>query len=155
MIVLKIKKILSVLVGGVVLVAGTACFANVSDDAIVLGSVAPGSSFAAVRAQYPDIRQIDEDTFVISDGFAVDVDEHRLDIVDEVKVYSDNGIKTPAGVGVGSPEHMLNNVYGKADKVDFDSDDTEYVYYNVNRTKKMEFKVVGGVIIKITCEMRN
>ena len=44
---------------------------------------------------------------------------------------------------------------GRADKVDRDYDDTEYIYFSSDYRLKMEFKVVGGTIVKIKCEMRD
>ena len=130
--------------------------AYVDDSAIALGDIAPGSSLAAVKAKYPDMRQIDDDSFALANGFVIDVDEKNPDVIEEVKVYSSaSGIETPAGIGVGSSAFALNDAYGKADKIEKDRYDTEYIYYNSTRTKKLEFKVIDGVIRKIICELRN
>ena len=56
---------------------------------------------------------------------------------------------------MGMSEAVLSDVYGSADKVDRDYDDTEYVYYSSDYSKKMEFKVVNGTIVKIKCELRD
>ena len=135
-------------------VAASVCSAYVDDGQIALGEITPGSSFAALKEKYPDMRQIDEDSYVLANGFVVEKDTRNPDVIEEVKVYANNGIVTPAGLGVGSSAFALNDAYGKADKVDKDRYDTEYIYYNATRTKKLEFKVIDGVITKITCELR-
>ena len=130
--------------------------AAVDKSAVALGGVAPGMDFAAVKALYPDMRQIDDDSYSLGNGFVIELSERNRNIVEEVKVSGGaNNIETPAGLRVGSSAFALNDAYGKADKVDKDRYDTEYKYYTADRSLKLEFKVIDGVITKITCELRN
>ena len=148
------KKLTAVFAALTVAASLSVCSAYVDDAQIALGGITPGASFASVKEKYPDMRQIDEDGYVLSNGFVIDIDERNPDVIVEVKIYANNGIETPAGLHVGSSAFALNDAYGKADKVDRDRYDTEYIYYNATRTKKLEFKVIDGVITKITCELR-
>ena len=81
------------------------------------------------------------------------MDDDRPGIVEKVIVNENNGIATPGGVTVGMSESVLTSTYGMADKVDRDWYDTEYVYRGNERRMKLEFKVVDGIIVKISCEL--
>lgn len=152
---MKMNKKIAALIFGATMMTGAVCSASVPDSDIAAGGIAPGSSLASAKSAYPDMTQRDHDTFVIRDGFVIDIDDKRPDVIEEIKIYTNNGVKTPKGIGVGSSEYALNDAYGAADKVDHDYDETEYVYYNANRTMKMKFEVVSGIITKITCELRD
>ncbi len=130
------------------------CCAAVPDESIALDGVAPGSSVEAAKAKLgtPSYRG---DKMLFSNGLIIDVDEHRPDVVEEVFTKTAGGAATPGGVQVGMAESVILDIYGQPDKLDRDPDDTEYVYYSSNYGKKMKFKVVGGNIVKIQCELRD
>ena len=83
--------------------------------------------------------------------FNVEVERGR---VEKVSTRMAN-ITTPDGVRVGQAADILNSAFGTADKVENDGGGVEYEYYSTDGTKKIEFKVVNGVIAKISCELRD
>ena len=150
------KKIAALAAAAFVLTGAAVGFAAVDKSAVSLGGIAPGDELTAVRAKYPNIRQIDDDSYSLGNGFVVEVSDRHPGIVEEVKVYNgNNSIETPAGITVGTSAFALNDAYGKADKVDKDRYDTEYTYFTADRSMQIEFKVIDGVITKITCELRD
>ena len=80
--------------------------------------------------------------------------EVKRGVVNEISTCSE-AIVTPGGVRVGQAAEILNSTFGKADKVDRDYNEVEYKYYSADRSKKIEFKVVNGIIAKITCELND
>ena len=149
------KNLIAFFAATAVFVGAATGSASVDKSAVALGGIAPGMDFATVKAQYPDMRQIDDDSYSLGNGFVIELGERNRDIIEEVKVFAGaNGIETPAGIGVGASAFALNDVYGKADKIEKDRYDTEYKYYTADRSMKMEFKVIDGVIRKIVCELR-
>ena len=84
-------------------------------------------------------------------NFQVEV-EHG--IVEKISTRTE-AITTPNSVRVGLAADVLNSAFGTADKVDYESDGVEYEYYSNDRTKKIEFKVVNGIIAKITCKIND
>ncbi len=147
------KKKVTALLAGLTVMA-SACYATVPDSSIALEEVAPGSSVEAAKARLgePGYRG---DKLIFPNGVVVDVDEHRPDVVEEVYTKTAGGAATPGGVQVGMAESVILDVYGEPDKLDRDYDETEYVYYSSDYGKKMEFKVEGGTIVKIQCELRD
>ena len=133
-----------------ILLSSSLCLAAVDDGQIALGKIVPGMSETDLVDAFgqPVYRDGDDWTY---QNFKVEV-EHG--IVEKVSTRSDT-IITPSGVRVGMAAESLNSTFGKADKVDYDSDGVEYKYYSTDRTKKIEFKVVNGVIAKITCKIND
>ena len=146
---MKFKNLVT-LVCGAMLLSSSLCFAAVDDEQIALGKISPGMKANAVLNAFgqPTYRNGDDWTYP---NFKVEV-EHG--IVEKVSTTSDT-IMTPNGVRVGLAAEILNSTFGKADKVDNESSGVEYEYYSNDRTKKIEFKVVNGVIAKISCEIND
>ena len=143
------RKIFAIICG-VMILSSSLCFAAVDGDKISLGGVAPGMSEQDLINAFgqPTYRDGDDWSYKT---FNVEVERG---IVEKVSTRFDS-IITPDGVRVGQAAEVLNDTFGKADKVDQDSDGVEYEYYSTDGTKKIEFKVVNGIIAKITCEVRD
>ena len=143
------KKIFA-LICGVMILSSSLCFAAVDGDKISLGGIVPGMSEQDLINAFgqPTYRDGDDWSYKT---FNVEVERG---IVEKVSTRFDS-IITPDGVRVGQAAEVLNDTFGKADKVDQDSDGVEYEYYSTDGTKKIEFKVVNGIIAKITCEVRD
>lgn len=146
------KKLAAILCGAV-LATSAVCSATVSPDLIAVDRVVPGMNVSELISIYgqPVSRHGDELRF---QGFTVEVDDHRQNIVEEIEVHSGT-FATPAGVRLGQSAEVLNRSYGVADKVDEDWDETEYEYYSHDYSKKIEFKVKNGVITKIKCKIQD
>ena len=143
-------KNLAALVCGAILLSSSLCFAAVDGGQIALGRIYPGMSETELLNAFgqPVYRDGDDWTY---QTFKVEVERG---IVEKVSTRSDT-ITTPNGVRVGQAAEALNSTFGKADKVDYDSDGVEYEYYSTDRTKKIEFKVVNGIIAKISCSIHD
>ena len=143
------KKIFAIICGAMIL-SSTLCFAAVDGGKISLGGIVPGMSEQDLINAFgqPTYRDGDDWSYKT---FNVEVERG---IVEKVSTRFDS-IITPDGVRVGLAAEVLNDTFGKADKVDQDSDGVEYEYYSTDGTKKIEFKVVNGIIAKITCEVRD
>ena len=144
------KKFFAIVVCGVMLLASSLCLAAVDAGKIALGGIYPGMPEGELLnvAGQPQYRNDDDWHYA---NFVVEV-EHG--IVEKVTTYN-GAVSTPAGVHVGQAADILNSTYGSADKVDHDYNDVEYEYYSNDYKRKIEFKVVGGVIVKIECHLRN
>lgn len=144
------RKTIAALVCGVMMLSASLCLAAVDGSKIVLGSIYPGMSEQDLLNAFgqPTYRDGDDWTY---QSFQVEVERGR---VEQVSTRSES-IMTPDGVRVGLAATALNSTFGSADKVDRDHDGDEYEYYSTDGTKKIEFKVVGGVIAKITCKLRD
>ncbi|WP_029546290.1 hypothetical protein [Selenomonas sp. AB3002] len=147
------KKKVTALLAGLMLTASAFCVASVSSDSIAIDGVAPGSTVESARAKLGTPDAVAGDKIYFPNGIVIDVADHNPNLVEEIETNSAGA--TPGGVTVGMSEAVLSDVYGRADKVDRDYDDTEYVYYSSDYSKKMEFKVVNGTIVKIKCELRD
>ena len=143
-------KNVAALICGAMILSSTIGFAAVEGDKISLGGIAPGMSEQELIDAFgqPNYRDGEDWTYKT---FKVEVERG---IVTEVSTRM-NSIITPDGVRVGLAAESLNDTFGKADKVDNDRDGIEYEYYSTDGTKKIEFKVVNGVISKISCDLRN
>ena len=146
------KKKVSALVCGALMAFGSLAMASVDNDAVVLGDISPGDPISAVTNIYGEPHQIVGEKWLFK-GFYIEVDDDRPGYVEEI-ASQDPGFGTPAGIAVGDKEIMLNEIYGKADKIDRDDGKIEYTYYSRNGAKKMQFDVRDGIIIKIACELR-
>ena len=143
-------KSLAALVCGAVLLSSSLCLAAVDGGQIMLGRIFPGMSETDLVDAFGQPAHKDGEDWTYK-TFKVEVERGR---VESVSTRSDT-ITTPNGVRVGLAAEALNSTFGKADKVDYDSDGVEYEYYSTDRTKKIEFKVVNGVIAKITCKIND
>ena len=146
---MKFRSLAAILCGAAIF-SSSICFATVSDDKVALGKLSPGISADELIAICGQPTYRDGDDWVYS-TFKADIERG---IVEKISTRSET-IATIDGVRVGQAAEVLNTSYGKADKVDRDYDDTEYIYYNNSRTKKIEFEVVNGVIVKISCELKD
>ena len=146
------KKKIAALMAGLMMAASTVCFASIPGSSIALEGVAPGSSVEVAKAKLGTPNYAG-DKLYFPNGIMIDVADYNPSLVDEIETYSAGA--TPGGVKVGMSESVLSDVYGRADKVDRDYDDTEYTYFSSDYRLKMEFKVVGGTIVKIKCELRD
>lgn len=147
------KKKITVLLAGLMVAASAFCVASVSSDSIAIEGVAPGSTMESARSRLGTPEAVAGDKIYFPNGIVIEVADHNPNLVDEIATQSAGA--TPGGITVGMRESVLSEVYGRADKVDRDYDDTEYIYFSSDGSKKMEFKVVNGVIVKIKCELRN
>ena len=143
-------KNVAALICGAMILSSSVCFAAVDGNKIALGGISPGMSETDLIAAFgqPNYRDGEDWTYKT---FKVEVERG---VVTEVSTRMDS-IITPDGVRVGQAAEILNSTLGKADKVDNDRDGVEYEYYSTDGTKKIEFKVVNGVIAKISCNLRD
>ena len=143
-------KNVTALICGAMILSSSLCFAAVDGNKIALGGISPGMSETDLIAAFgqPNYRDGEDWTYKT---FKVEVERG---VVTEVSTRMDS-IITPDGVRVGQAAEILNSTLGKADKVDNDRDGVEYEYYSTDGTKKIEFKVVNGVIAKISCNLRD
>lgn len=141
------KKFLSFLCGAILI--SSVSFAAVSPDKIAIGKIFPGMSvneLISVCGQ-PNYKHGDDWDY---GNFKVEIEHGNF--VESIVTRS-AGISTPDGVSVGQNANILNSAFGSADKIDRDHDGDEYEYFSTDRTKKIEFKVVNGVIAKISCKV--
>ena len=146
------KKFISLLLGAM-MAFSAACFAKIPAAQIALGGIEPGFKIEQVKQIYGEPTYDGGETLVFG-NLIVKVDDDRPGIVEEVIVRGGD-IATPAGIKVGMSASALNEVYGRADDIDRDTNDTEYTYKSDDGKRKLEFKVVNGVIVKIKCELRD
>lgn len=151
---MKINKKLSVLVLGTLMATAVTAFAGVAPKQVSLGGVEPGMSLEQAKNLGGEIVYTDYKKTVFKSGLIIKVDDDRPGVVEEVVVKTGE-VKTSAGIALGMSVDKLNEVYGKADKVDIDRQNTEYKYFTTDGTKEIEFKVKDGVITKISCELRH
>lgn len=143
-------KNLAAIICGVMILSSSLCFAAVDGSKIALGGIVPGMSETDLINAFGQPTYKDGDDWTYK-NFQVEVERGR---VEKVSTRMDS-ITTPDGVRVGQAADILNSTFGRADKVDNDSDGVEYEYYSTDGTKKIEFKVVNGVIAKISCDLRD
>ncbi len=146
---MKFKNLAAVICGAVLL-SSSVCFAAVDGGQIALGKIFPGMNATDLVDAFGQPTYRDGDNWTYQ-NFKVEVENG---IVEKVSTNSEM-ITTPNGVRVGQTAEILNSTFGAADKVDRDYNDIEYEYYSTDRTKKIEFKVVNGVITKITCKIND
>lgn len=144
------RKFLAALICGALLLSSSLTLAAVDGSKIALGSIYPGMSESALLNACGQPNYRDGDDWIYQ-NFKVEV-EHG--IVEKIETRSGN-LATPAGVRVGQAADVLNSTYGSADEIDHDDGAVEYEYYSGDRTKKIEFTVANGVIVKITCKIRD
>ena len=144
------KKFFAALVCGAMLLSSALCFAAVDANKIEIGSIFPGMSVNDLTNAFGQPTYRDGDDWTYS-TFKVEIERG---VVEKVSTTSDT-MSTPEAVRVGLSADVLNNSYGKADKVDYDDGGVEYEYFSTDGTKKIEFTVRNGVITKISCKLRD
>lgn len=147
------KKAVAIL-AGLMMTASAACYAMIAPDGIAISGIAPGGSVAAATAKLGNPQYGGGDKLYFPNGIFIERAEYNPDLIEEVETMT-AGNATPGGVQVGMPEASIMSTYGNPDKLDRDYDDTEYTYYSTDFFKKLEFKVVGGKIVKIKCKIRD
>ena len=140
------KKFFASVLCGMFLMSSVS-FAAISPNKIALGKLTPGMSvqdLISICGQ-PNYKHGDDWDY---GTFKVEVENN---IVEKITTHN-GGLSTPDGISVGQSATALNSL-GQADKVDVEHDGTEYEYFSTDRTKKIEFKVVNNVIVKISCKV--
>lgn len=152
---MKISKKVTALVLGTAMTCSSLAFAQIPANQISLGGVEPGIGLEAAKRICGAPIYADDDVMIFGNGLIVKIDDKRPGIVDEVLCKQASDAATPAGITIGMAEETLSRTYGQADKIDRDYDDTEYTYRSTDRSKKLEFKVKNGIIVKISCDLRD
>lgn len=147
---MKKRSIVSLTIG-VMLAVSSVCTATVPADAVSISGIAPGDSVAAAKSAFGE-PNVSGDKLYFSNGVTIEVDKRNSDIVEEIET-KDGNMTTPGGAHVGMSEGTLESIYGHADKMEFEDNENEYTYYSEDKHKKMKFKVVNGVIVKIKCSL--
>ena len=143
-------KTLAAFICGALMLTSSLCFAAVDGGKISIGSIYPGMSATALTDAFGQPTYSDGDDWTYP-TFKVEIERG---VVEKVSTTSYN-LTTPDGVRVGLAVEVLNTSFGTADKVDRERDGDEYEYFSTDGTKKIEFKVVNGIIAKITCSLRD
>ena len=144
------KNFLAAILCGALLLTSACALASVDGSKIALGSVYPGMSVEELIRVCGQPSYRDGDDWIYA-NFKVDTEHGH---VEEVSTTS-GAVSTPDGIHVGQPDSVLNGSFGSADKVDHEDYGVEYEYYSNDRSKKIEFKVANGNIVKITCKLRD
>ena len=119
--------------------------------AAILCGAAPGMTVEQLISIYGQPVSRNGDDLIFSD-FRVEIDDNRPNVVESIETRS-GAIATPDGVKIGQDAGILNRVYGQADKVDAEWNETDYEYFSDNYSQKIEFTVKNGVIVKIKCRL--
>ena len=143
-------KFLAALICGAIIFSSSLCLAAVDGSKIALDKIFPGMSESELISAYGQPSYRDGDEWIYQ-NFKVEVERG---IVEEVSTTV-NALATPNDVRVGQAATVLNSAFGSADKVDHDYNDVEYEYFSNDGSKKIEFKVVNGIITKIKCKIRD
>ena len=146
------KKVAALTIG--MMMAATMAYASISPQQVALAGIEPGMSLEQAMSIGGEVAYSDYEKVVFKSGAVVEVDDDRPGIVDKVSIRSGTA-GTPAGITLGMGTDAITGAYGNADKVDYDRDDTEYIYRSTDGMKKMKFKVINGVIVKISCSLRD
>lgn len=146
------KNLLTTAIVGILICGSFFCTAAVSPDVINIGGIAPGSTIESAKAKFGQPNQSGDDLY-FSNGVHIEFEKYNPNIVDEIEITTP-GVSTSKGITIGSPEAKVKKVYGQPDKVEMDDGKTEYTYYSTDYSKKMEFEVVNGSIVKIKCQHR-
>lgn len=147
------KKKMIALVAGLTMAASAVCCAMISPEGIAISGVAPGSSVADATTKLGNPQYVG-DKIYFTNGIVIECSDHNPNMIEEIETTA-AGNATPGGLTVGMPESSITATYGDPDKIDRDYNDTEYTYYSTDYLKKLEFKVVGGNIVKIQCKLRD
>lgn len=131
------KKLALSLAVGSALLMGTAS-AAVPNDALVVGGIEYGASAEYVRSVYGDPTEVEtKPQQEFYNGTAIEYeygDSFELFLLDNqvrrIEVDRHNGIKTKAGIEVGSTLAEVKAAYGEPDKIRHD----KYIYYSQDRS---------------------
>ena len=149
------KKKMAALICGALVAVSSMAFATVRADQVMLGDIQPGEKISQLKEIYGEPLQVVGKKWIYK-GFYIETND-RGNRVEEIAT-EDSGFATQDGVIVGMSEDVLNakiTNYGKADKLEIEGNTKEYEYYSSDYKYKMEFKVVNGIITKITCELND
>ena len=149
-----LKKKMAALICGALMAVSSVSFATVRADQVMLGDLQPNMKISQVKEIYGEPLQVVGDKWIYK-GFYIETND-RGTRVEEIAT-EDSGFATQDGIIVGMSEDVLNDKitnYGKADKMEIEGNEKEYTYYSSDYKYKMEFKVVNGIIRKISCELR-
>ncbi len=146
------KNLLTIAIVGFLMCGSFFCTAAVSPDVINIGGIAPGSTIASAKAKFGQANQAGDDLY-FSNGVHIEFEKYNPTIVDEIEVRTP-GVSTSKGIAIGSPEANVIKAYGQPDKIDRDDGEIEYTYYSTDYSKKIEFEIVNGAVIKIKCTYR-
>jgi len=149
------KKFTALLCGAALAFSAATCSATVANDKIALGGIRPGMTQEdLIRiAGQPDEKTVDHEDWYYYNGFKVEFDEDT-GLIEKINTRY-NTVATPDGVFVGYNADILTKIYGTADKVKTKHNETIYTYYSDDYSCEMKFKVIGGSIVKITCEFND
>ena len=128
------------------------CTAAISPDAININGIGPGSTIESAKAKFGQANQAGDDLY-FSNGVHIEFEKYNPTIVDEIEIRTP-GVSTSKGITIGSSESQVTKAYGHPDKIDRDDDETEYTYYSTDHSKKIEFELVNGTVVKIKCKYR-
>ncbi len=131
------------------ILSSSLCLATVDNGKIVLGGITPGMTEAELIDAFGQPLHKSGDDWTYK-NFKVEVERG---IVEKVSTRSE--FLAADGVRVGLKAEVLNDTFGRADEFDRDYDGEEYEYDSIDRTKTIKFKVVNGIIVKITCELKD
>lgn len=137
---------------GMVVVFSSLCFAAIPSSSIALGDIKPGDNVKVAEYKF-GTPNVNGDKFYFANGVVVEIDKSGGSLIEEINTKSSK-VATPAGVCVGMSEEVLNDHYGTADKVEIENYETEYKYLSTDKTKRLTFTVIDGVIRKIECKQR-
>lgn len=131
------KKVMLGLAMCSALLMGTAS-ASVPNDELVVGGIEYGASAEYVRSVYGEPTEVEvKPDQAFYNGSAVEYeygDSFELFLLDSqvrrIEIDRHNGIKTKAGIEVGSTLAQVKAAYGEPDKVRHD----KYIYYSQDRS---------------------
>lgn len=146
------KNLLTMAIAGALMFGAFFCTAAVSPDVINIGGIGPGSTIESAKAKFGQANQAGDDLY-FSNGVHIEFEKYNPTIVDEIEIRTP-GVSTSKGIAIGSPEAKITKAYGQPDKIDRDDGEIEYTYYSTDYSKKMEFEVVNGAVVKIKCQYR-
>lgn len=146
------KSLTTAILTGMMMMSATA-MAAIPDEAVALEGIAPGATVEEATAAFGAPTQVGSHLY-FKNGVIGHIHKKTPNIIHELETKQANGAATPAGIKVGMSESALTEVYGEADKVDYEYGEVEYEYFSMNGLTKLEVKVVGGTITKIEVEMR-
>ena len=145
------KKFLAIICG-IFMINSAISFAAISSEKIILGKITPGMTQEEVLkiCGEPESKHKDKWNY---GNFSVEFDKKILGAVADEIETKNSGVAAYGGVEVGQSAEVLSKIFGSADKVDVEKNSTKYKYRSTDGSKSIEFKVIDGVIRKISCEL--
>lgn len=120
-------------------------------NAIALGGIVPGINLEAVTDVYGQPIETNGNVLAFENGLDAKIDSDNR--VEEISTTYE-GIQTPAGIEVGSPDTDLNSTYGQATQTETDGAVT-YKYLSPDNRWAISFVTRDGVITEIRCGLNN